>query len=126
MIKIISHRLKLKNYTKNSNIKVTLYDDIADIENIILLNNVFLISNVQKEVRLVTESESKSIEFTNELKRKLSHLNFKTMNSKVYSYEYFYFNVNNLELEFFEESKAIEEYNKIMKKIELKNKRSGL
>lgn len=126
MIKIISHKLKIKDYTKNSNVQSTYYESIIDIENTIFLNNIFLISNVQKKVKIISELESKNMQLTNDLKKKLIHLNFKTMNGKLYSYEYYYFNINNLELEFFEESKAIEEYNKIMKKIELKHTRSGL
>lgn len=126
MIKIISHKLKIKDYTKNSNVQSTYYDSVIDIENTIFLNNIFLISNVQKKVKIISELESKNMQLTNDLKKKLIHLNFKIMNGKLYSYEYYYFNVNNLELEFFEEEKAIEEYNKIMKKIELKHTRSGL
>lgn len=126
MIKIISHKLKIKDYTKNSNVQSTYYESVIDIENTIFLNNIFLISNVQKKVKIISELESKNMQLTNDLKKKLIHLNFKTMNGKLYSYEYYYFNVNNLELEFFEEEKAIEEYNKIMKKIELKHTRSGL
>lgn len=126
MIKIISHKLKIKDYTKNSNVQSTYYESVIDIENTIFLNNIFLISNVQKKVKIISELESKNMQLTNDLKKKLIHLNFKTMNGKLYSYEYYYFNINNLELEFFEEEKAIEEYNKIMKKIELKHTRSGL
>lgn len=126
MINIISHKLKIKDYTKNSNVQSTYYESVIDIENTIFLNNIFLISNVQKKVKIISELESKNMQLTNDLKKKLIHLNFKTMNGKLYSYEYYYFNINNLELEFFEEEKAIEEYNKIMKKIELKHTRSGL
>lgn len=126
MIKIISHKLKIKDYTKNSNVQSTYYESVIDIENTIFLNNIFLISNVQKKVKIISELESKNMQLTNDLKKKLIHLNFKIMNGKLYSYEYYYFNINNLELEFFEEEKAIEEYNKIMKKIELKHTRSGL
>lgn len=125
MIKVVSHTLKLKEHTKNSNTSYIYYDRVVEVENIILLNNVFFLSPVQRKVKMLTDLESKNIQFTNELKKKLIHLHPKTHNG-ISSYEYYCFSINNLELEFFEESKAIEEYNKMVKKIELKHNKNGL
>lgn len=123
MLKIKSYELKIRE--SKENIKMTIapvyhmiYDKIEEVENLFFLENIYFISGINKKV--ISLIENHHIRFSEKIKSEFKmeyKLMIKETNVSASCYEAYCFKINEVELKYFNEDKAKEEYNKLIEEI---------